>query len=56
VEALGTVFVAAAKLLKLRIAQQNISIDGMEIDHTHATDSLRHHGFLLLDLEEFVNL
>jgi hypothetical protein len=56
VEALGTVFAAAAQMLGLHGASANLSIDGMEIDPTHASESLRHHGFRLLRLEEFAKL
>src|SRR5262249_46061227 len=54
VDALGTVFAAAAKTLGLRSAFAELSIDGMKIDPTHAIEKLRHHGFLLLRLDEFM--
>jgi hypothetical protein len=54
VEALGTVFAAAAKTLGLPSASEELSIDGMKIDPTHAIEKLRHHGFLLLRLDEFM--
>ncbi|SRR5579871_4046927 len=54
VEALGTIFVAASQTLGLRNALAELSIDGMEIDPSHAVEKLRHHGFLLLPLEEFL--
>jgi hypothetical protein len=54
VEALGTVFAAAAKTLGLRSASAELSIDGMKIDPAHAIEKLRHHGFLLLRLDEFM--
>jgi hypothetical protein len=53
-EALGTVFIAAAHMLGLRNAPAELSIDGMRIDPAHAIEKLRHHGFLLLDLDEFI--
>jgi hypothetical protein len=56
VEALGTVFAAAAQKLGLRGPPTKLSVDGMEIDSTHACESLRHHGFHLLRLEEFAKL
>jgi hypothetical protein len=55
VEALGTVYAAAAQELGLGVPT-NLSIDGMEIDPTHASESLRHHGFRLLRLEDFAKL
>jgi hypothetical protein len=55
VEALGTVYAAAAQELGLG-TPTSLSIDGMEIDPTHASESLRHHGFRLLRLEEFAKL
>jgi hypothetical protein len=54
VEALGTVFVAASHILGLRSTSADMSIDGMKIDPAHAIEKLRHHGFLLLRLEEFM--
>jgi len=56
VEALGTVFAAAAQTLGLRSASAELSIDGMKIDPAHATEKLRHHGFQLLRLEEFMQV
>ena len=56
VEALGTVFAAAAQTLGLRSAFAELSIDGMKIDAAHAIEKLRHHGFLLLRLNEFMML
>jgi hypothetical protein len=56
VEALGTVFAATVQTLGLSGASANLSIDGMEIDPTHAGNSLRHHGFRLLRLNEFAKL
>jgi len=56
IEALGTVFVAAAERLGLCSALAGLSIDEMKIDPTHAIESLSHHGFLLLRLDEFVKL
>jgi hypothetical protein len=52
VEALGTVF----RVLGLRSAPTELSIDGMKIDAVHAIEKLRHHGFLLLRLDEFMRL
>jgi hypothetical protein len=54
VEALGTVFAAATQTLGLRSASTELSIDGMKIDPAHAIEKLRHHGFLLMRLEEFM--
>jgi hypothetical protein len=54
VEALGTVFVAAAHVLGLQAPPAGLSIDGMKMDPTHALEKLRHHGFLLLRLDEFI--
>ena len=53
VEALGTVFVAATQVLGLPRISADLSIDGMKIEPAHATEKLRHHGFLLLRLDEF---
>lgn len=55
VEALGTVFVAAAQLLGLQSVPEELSIDGMKIESAHAMEKLRHHGFLPLRLDEFMN-
>jgi hypothetical protein len=54
VEALGTVFEAAAFTLDIRNIPAELSIDGMKISSDHAIEKLRHHGFLLLRLEEFM--
>jgi len=56
VEALGTVFAAASRKLTLQRRGAELLIDGMKIDPTHATEKLRHHGFLLLSLDEFMKL
>jgi hypothetical protein len=55
-EALGTVFVAAIHVLGLRSAPAELSIDGMKIDPAHAIEKLRHHGFRLMGLDEFMRL
>jgi hypothetical protein len=55
-EALGTVFIAAIHVLGLRSAPAELSIDGMKIDPAHAIEKLRHHGFRLLGLDEFLRL
>jgi hypothetical protein len=55
-EALGTVFIAAIHVLGLRSAPAELSIDAMKIDPAHAIEKLRHHGFLLLGLDEFMRL
>jgi hypothetical protein len=55
VEALGTVFQAAARMLGLGNIPRQLSVDGMRIDSEHAIEKLRHHGFLLLRLEDFLN-
>jgi hypothetical protein len=54
VEALGTVFEAAARTLALRNIPAELLVDGMKIDSDHAVEKLRHHGFLLLRLDEFM--
>jgi hypothetical protein len=54
VEALGTVFGAAARILGLPSTSGELTIDGMRINLAHATEKLRHHGFLLLRLDEFM--
>ena len=53
-EALGTVFVAAARTLGLESTPAELSIDGVRIKPAHAIEKLRHHGFLLLRLDEFI--
>jgi hypothetical protein len=53
-EALGTVFVAAMQTLGLRTAQAELLIDGMKIDQTDATEKLRHCGFLLRKIDDFL--
>src|SRR5262249_45486211 len=53
-EALGTVFVAAARKLGLESTPAELSIDGVRIKPAHAIEKLRHHGFLLLRLDEFI--
>ena len=55
VEALGTTYLAAAQMLGLRSTPTELWIDGMKIDSTHATEKLRHHGFRLLRLSEFLS-
>jgi hypothetical protein len=54
VEALGTVFDAAALTLGLGNNPRQLSVDGMKIDADNAIEKLRHHGFLLLRLEQFL--
>jgi len=56
VEALGTTYLAAAKMLGLPSAPTELFIEGMKIDSMHATEKLRHHGFRLLRLGEFLKL
>ena len=56
VEALGTTYLAAAQMLGLRSTPTELFIDGMKIDSMHATEKLRHHGFRLHRLDEFLNL
>jgi hypothetical protein len=53
-EALGTVFVAAANLLGLQGKPAEVSIDKMKITRARAIEKLRHLGFLLLRLDEFM--
>jgi hypothetical protein len=53
VDALGTVFLAAAEFLKLP-EHSEVLIEGLRIDKTDAIDKLRHHGFILLRLDEFM--
>jgi hypothetical protein len=56
VDALGTVFVAAREMLGLRNASADLLIDGMKIDQAYATEKLRHHGFVLQSIDEFLRL
>jgi hypothetical protein len=58
VEALGTVFIAANQELGLPSMPAELVIDGMkmEIDPAHAIEKLRHHGFRLLRLDEFIEV
>lgn len=56
VEALGTVFVAARQMLGLRSASTGLLVDGMKIDQAYADEKLRHHGFLLQSIDEFLKL
>lgn len=53
-DALGTVFVAATHTLGLQNAPVRLTIDGMKINPAHAVEKLRHHGFLLLRLDQFL--
>jgi hypothetical protein len=53
-EALGTVFVAAARLLDLPGVPTEISVDELTINQTNAKEKLRHQGFLLLTLTDFM--
>jgi hypothetical protein len=55
-DALGTVFVAARQMLGLRNASADLLVDGMKIDQAYATEKLRHHGFLLQSIDEFLRL
>jgi hypothetical protein len=54
VEALGTAFAAARQMLGFPSAPADLRIDGMEIDRAYATEKLRHHGFLLQSIDEFL--
>jgi len=54
VEALGTVFLAASQKLGVQNVPAQIAINGMNVDSAHAIEKLRHHGFLLLRLNEFI--
>jgi hypothetical protein len=56
VEALGTVFIAASDTLGLASRPSDLFIDGMRIDPSHAIEKLRHHGFMLLRLDDFLGL
>jgi hypothetical protein len=56
VEALATVFVAAREMLGLRSASADLLVDGMKIDQTYAVEKLRHQGFLLQSIDEFLKL
>jgi hypothetical protein len=56
VEALGTVFVAARQMLGLRTASTGFLLDGMKIDQAYAAEKLRHHGFLVQRVDEFLKL
>jgi hypothetical protein len=53
-EALGTVFVAAARSLGLQGIPAEVSIDNLKISPTYAKEKLQHHGFLLLSLDDFM--
>jgi hypothetical protein len=50
------VFVAARQMLGLRNASADLLVDGMKIDQAYATEKLRHHGFLLQSIDEFLRL
>jgi hypothetical protein len=52
-DALGTVFLAATEFLKLP-GHSHASIEGMRIDQMHAIEKLNHHGFILLNLDQFM--
>jgi hypothetical protein len=54
VEALGTAFVAAKQKIGLQDVPPELLVDQMNIDQTHATEKLRHHGFLLQNIDEFL--
>jgi hypothetical protein len=54
-EGLGTVFVAAAHLLGLQDAPEELSIGDISISQDYVKEKLQHHGFLLLRLHEFMN-
>jgi len=53
VDALGTVFVAASQILKLRTAPEELWIDGVKIDQAEALEKRRHHGFALQSIDDF---
>jgi hypothetical protein len=53
-EALGTVFLAAGRTLGLGSIPRQLSVDGMRIDSDHAIEKLRHQGFVLLRLDDFL--
>jgi hypothetical protein len=54
VEALGTVFQAATRTLNAGNILPQLSVDGMKIDSDGAIEKLRHHGFLLMRLDDFM--
>jgi hypothetical protein len=54
VRALGTVYGAALQMLGFGADSDTLWVDGVPIDSAIALEELRHHGFLLLDLESFV--
>jgi hypothetical protein len=54
VEALGTVFIAANQVLGLQHMPEDLYFDAMKIRPAHAIEKLRHHGFLLLRLDQFM--
>jgi len=54
VEALGTVFQAAARTVGLGNISKQLAVDGMRIDSEHAIEKLQHHGFHLLRLADFL--
>jgi hypothetical protein len=56
VEALGTVFIAAREKLGSRSASADLVVDGMKIDQAYAVEKLRHQGFLLQSIDEFLKL
>jgi hypothetical protein len=54
VEALGTVFQAAVRTLDMGNIPPHLSVEGMRIDSGGAIEKLRHHGFHLLRLDDFM--
>jgi hypothetical protein len=54
VEALGNVFIAANQVLRLQTMPADLYFDAMKIHPAHAIEKLRHHGFRLLRLDEFM--
>jgi hypothetical protein len=55
VEALGTVFIAANQILDLLpMPSEQYFDDQLKINPAHAIEKLRHHGFRLLRLDEFM--
>jgi hypothetical protein len=54
VEALGTVFQAAMRTLSAGNILPKLSVDRMKIDSDGAIEKLRHHGFLLMRLDDFI--
>jgi hypothetical protein len=53
-EALGTVFAAAHQVLGLRGEPTELVVGGTRIVAAHAVENLKHHGFRVLSVDEFM--